>query len=99
MNHDERKKWVSAVAAMLITSLQDAGAASGNPNQTAQGGDAYACMGLNQCKGLSECKSARNVCKGHNGCRGRGFVLTNTENECLEKGGRPALNKRVRSKA
>lgn len=53
------------------------------------------CYGANACKGHSACNMANNhchgmqqhSCRGMNNCKGMGFIMTNTEKECLDMGG------------
>ena len=44
------------------------------------------CYGANACKGQSECSTANNGCKGGNDCKSKGYIMTNTEKECKDKG-------------
>lgn len=46
------------------------------------------CTGVNACKGNSACKTATNACKGQNSCKGQGIVMTQTEKECTDQGGK-----------
>ena len=46
------------------------------------------CAGANACKGQSACKSASNACKGQNSCKGNGIIMTKTEKECTDMGGK-----------
>ncbi len=46
------------------------------------------CEGGNACKGQSACKTANNACKGQNSCKGKGYVMTSSEKECTDKGGK-----------
>lgn len=46
------------------------------------------CVGANACKGNSACKTAENACKGQNSCKGKGYIMTATEKECTDKGGK-----------
>lgn len=48
------------------------------------------CIGLNDCKGKSACKTASSPGPGQNSCNGQGLVMTSTEQECWDKGGKPA---------
>ncbi len=48
------------------------------------------CEGGNSCKGKGGCKSASNDCAGKNGCKGKGYVMTKTEKECTDAGGKVA---------
>jgi hypothetical protein len=45
------------------------------------------CMGINACKGQSGCKTAANACKGQNSCKGKGWLMVDSEKECVDKGG------------
>ncbi len=60
--------------------------------QTSSGSETSAqvkCVGGNSCKGQSACKSAESSCKGKNACKGKGFVMTSSEKDCTDKGGKP----------
>jgi len=46
------------------------------------------CVGANSCKGQSACKSASSSCKGQNACKGKGFVMTSSEKDCTDAGGK-----------
>lgn len=46
------------------------------------------CSGVNSCKGHSECATANSSCKGQNSCKGHGWVFTETEAQCADKGGK-----------
>jgi hypothetical protein len=46
------------------------------------------CVGGNACKGQSACKSAQSSCKGQNACKGKGFVMSSTEKDCTDAGGK-----------
>lgn len=46
------------------------------------------CMGANACKGQGSCKGANNACKGQNSCKGKSWIMTETEKECTDKGGK-----------
>jgi len=47
------------------------------------------CIGANDCKGKSACKGAASPGPGQNSCKGQGLVMTSTEQECKDKGGKP----------
>jgi hypothetical protein len=47
------------------------------------------CVGGNDCKGKSACKTATSPGPGENSCSGKGLVMTSTEQECTDKGGKP----------
>jgi hypothetical protein len=47
------------------------------------------CVGANDCKGKSACKTATNPGPGQNSSKGEGMVMTSTEQECKDKGGKP----------
>ncbi len=48
------------------------------------------CLGGNDCSGKSACKTASSPGPGQNSCKGQGYVLTTTDKECKDKGGKPA---------
>jgi len=74
----------TAVGAFLATSAF-AGAATTSSATADQG---VKCMGANACKGQTACKTATNACKGQNNCKGTGMIMTATEKECTDKGGK-----------
>jgi uncharacterized membrane protein len=76
-----------ALVAATVASLFAAAAPLASAETPAQG--KVHCEGINSCKGKGACKSATNDCKGKNGCKGKGFVVTETEKECRDKGGKP----------
>lgn len=45
------------------------------------------CLGINACKGQSGCRTAANACKGQNSCKGKGWLMVDSEKECVDKGG------------
>ena len=51
------------------------------------------CGGINECSGKGACAGADNACKGKNSCKGKGYLETNTEKECLDKGGKVLASK------
>jgi hypothetical protein len=75
----------AAVALMFVGNAMadDSGGASGG--STAQ---QVKCVGGNACKGQSACKSAQSSCKGQNACKGKGFVMSSTEKDCADAGGK-----------
>lgn len=46
------------------------------------------CVGGNSCKGQSACKSASSSCKGQNACKGKGYVMSSSEKDCKDAGGK-----------
>jgi hypothetical protein len=46
------------------------------------------CSGINACKGQSACKTSTNACKGQNSCKGQGIMMTKTDKECTDQGGK-----------
>ena len=80
----------SAVAAMFMATAlhaDESATMSGSSSATAA---KVKCLGGNDCKGHGACKSVSNDCKGHNACKGKGFSMTQTEQECTDKGGKVA---------
>jgi hypothetical protein len=73
----------AAVGALFATS---AFAAADTNAQAADQG--VKCTGANACKGQSACKTGTNACKGQNNCKGTGMIMTATEKECTDKGGK-----------
>lgn len=68
--------------------MSNAMADASNSTSSASATPSVKCMGGNGCKGQSACKTASNSCKGMNNCKGTGMILTATETECTEKGGK-----------
>jgi hypothetical protein len=50
------------------------------------------CGGVNACKGQGTCKQEGHGCGGQNACKGQG-VLTMSEEECTQKGGKVVAKK------
>jgi hypothetical protein len=75
---------VSAVAALFAnpTLAEDKGKAEKTAAKVVN------CGGINECKGKGSCAGAENACKSENSCKGKGYLETNSEKECLEKGGK-----------
>ncbi|MFI4937076.1 MAG: hypothetical protein ACHQJ6_01015 [Candidatus Berkiellales bacterium] len=73
----------AAVGALFATSTFAADAATSEANAAT-----IKCVGANACKGQSSCKTATSSCKGQNSCKGTGFVMSATEKECTDKGGK-----------
>ncbi|AKV00072.1 hypothetical protein AKJ09_06735 [Labilithrix luteola] len=82
------KNMASVSGAIVAGAVASLFAAAPIASAQTPGGKVH-CEGINSCKGQGACKSAANDCKGKNGCKGKGFVLTDTEKECLDKGGKP----------
>lgn len=74
----------AAVGTMFVTASFAA--------ETSNGTGTVKCMGSNACKGQSACKTGDNACKGQNGCKGKGWVMTQTDKECTDKGGKVEKN-------
>ncbi|HUY18009.1 MAG TPA: hypothetical protein VMV15_02175 [Candidatus Binataceae bacterium] len=47
------------------------------------------CMGGNDCSGKSACKTASSPGPGQNSCKGQGYVITSSDKDCKDKGGKP----------
>lgn len=45
------------------------------------------CYGINSCKGQSQGQTTTNSCSGKNACKGQGYLITATQQECVNKGG------------
>jgi hypothetical protein len=78
----------SAVAALFVATT--AMAQEGQPSSSDPSLSTVKCVGANSCKGQSACKSAQNDCKGENSCKSKGFIITSTREECIQKGGHTA---------
>jgi hypothetical protein len=74
----------AAVALMFVGNAMadDSGGASGAAASQVK------CVGGNACKGQSACKSAQSSCKGQNACKGKGFVMSSSEKDCTDAGGK-----------
>jgi hypothetical protein len=78
---------VVAIAAATMF-LAGSGHAQESKTQGAQQAQVK-CVGGNDCAGQSACKTASNPKgPGQNSCKGQGFVMTKTEKECKDKGGK-----------
>jgi uncharacterized membrane protein len=77
---------LAATVGTLFAANAFAGAMSSTPGPTTATG--VKCIGINACKGQSACKTATSSCKGQNSCKGTGMIMTATDKECTEKGGR-----------
>lgn len=84
------KKSGMILAATVGALFATATFAAGTANEA--GSATIKCEGANACKGQSACKTANNSCKGQNSCKGKGFIMTATDKECTEKGGKVATN-------
>ncbi len=73
----------TAVALMFVGNAMAADSSSSGAS-SAQ----VKCVGGNSCKGQSACKSASSSCKGQNACKGKGFVMTSSEKDCTDAGGK-----------
>lgn len=77
----------SAVAiAFVATNVQ--AQASGGSSTTTQAAKVK-CLGGNDCSGKSACKTASSPGPGQNSCKGQGYVVTSSDKECKDKGGKP----------
>jgi hypothetical protein len=52
------------------------------------------CIGGNACKGQGACSGAGHSCGGANECKGKGWIMTTTEKECTDAGGKVAKGKK-----
>jgi hypothetical protein len=84
-----RRQMVGAVVAMaaaglVLTNTMKADDAPKTPKKTVK------CMGGNTCKGKGACGSAdgSHTCAGQNECKGKGWIMTVTEKECTDAGGK-----------
>lgn len=81
------KKNTGIILAATVGALF-ATASIANTNHDASAKGTVKCAGGNACKGKSVCKTANNACKGQNACKGTGWVMTMTEKECTDMGGK-----------
>jgi hypothetical protein len=44
-------------------------------------------------QGKGACKGGGHDCQGKNSCKGKGFIETDTQQQCLDKGGKPETTK------
>lgn len=87
MNRTTRGALIALGVAALFTAGQ-ANASQHDADANAQKTDGKVrCVGINECKGKGECAGAGNSCGGMNECKGKG-VVTTTEDECKQKGGK-----------
>jgi uncharacterized membrane protein len=75
----------AAIAAAVATMLAS-GARAGDEGKKGAKSE-IKCAGVNSCKGTGSCSSKDNSCSGKNGCKGKGWIHTDTERECKDKGG------------
>jgi len=75
----------TAVGMMFMSNPTFAQGTSSSSPQAAK----VKCVGANDCKGKSACKTATSPGPGQNSCSGKGLVMTKTEQECTDKGGKP----------
>ena len=85
----DKKKLTGAIIATAVAGLFLAGhgLAEEKAGEMTKEGKVH-CMGINSCAGKGACKSADNACKGKNSCKGKGWLPTETEKECTDKGGK-----------
>jgi hypothetical protein len=74
--------------AFAATGAQAQGSGSGSSTGGAQAAKVK-CIGGNDCSGKSACKTASSPGPGQNSCKGQGFVMTSSDKECKDKGGKP----------
>ncbi len=79
-------KLIAAAVAGMFTTAVPYIALAGDAKDAAK----IKCEGGNSCKGKGGCKSAANDCAGKNGCKGKGYIMTKTEKECTDAGGKVA---------
>jgi hypothetical protein len=81
---------ITGVALAAAVALMFMGNAMADDTGGASGASAsqVKCVGGNACKGQSACKSAQSSCKGQNACKGKGFVMSSTEKDCTDAGGK-----------
>jgi hypothetical protein len=85
-----RRQMVGAVVAMaaaglvLTSTMKADDAPAKTPKKTVK------CMGGNACKGKGACAAAdgSHSCAGQNGCKGKGWIMTATDKECTDAGGK-----------
>ncbi len=75
----------TAVAMMFAANPALAHEAGSSSSQAAK----VKCLGANDCKGKSACKTATSPGPGQNSCAGKGLIMTSSEKECKDKGGKP----------
>lgn len=78
----------SAVAMAFVATKVQAQASGGSSTTTTQAAKVK-CMGGNDCSGKSACKTASSPGPGQNSCKGEGYVVTSSDKECTDKGGKP----------
>ncbi len=74
--------------AFAATGAQAQSAGSGSSMGSAQAATVK-CLGGNDCSGKSACKTASSPGPGQNSCKGQGYVVTSSDKECKDKGGKP----------
>jgi len=84
----KKTRTIIAVAVGALISTGTFASAAFGTADTTDAGTSVKCSGANACKGQSACKTATNACKGQNSCKGKGWIMTKTEIDCTEKGGK-----------
>jgi len=80
---------VALAFAATSAQAQSSGSSTSGSSGSAQAAKVK-CLGGNDCSGKSACKTASSPGPGQNSCKGQGYVLTTTDKECKDKGGKPA---------
>ena len=83
----------SAVASMFMVSAHAADKAKAPAKDAKVMAKTVKCAGGNECKGKGACSGADNSCAGNNGCKGKGWVKSDTEKDCMAKGGKVMAEK------
>ncbi len=88
-----KSKMSGAAIAAAVAMMMASGAIAADTSTSSATPAQVKCIGGNSCKGQSSCAGAANSCKGQNSCKGKGFVMTTSAKECLDKGGKPQQSK------
>ena len=82
------KKQLGMILATAVGALFASATFAADTASDANAAATVKCSGANACKGQSACKTTTNACKGQNSCKGTGFMMTGSEKECTDKGGK-----------
>jgi hypothetical protein len=83
------KSRLSGAVLATAVALSFMGSVAMAADESSAAGSQVKCVAGNACKGQSACKSAASDCKGQNACKGKGYVMMNTDKECMAAGGKP----------
>ena len=89
-----RRQMVGAVVAMAAAGLVLANTVKADDPAPAPA-KTVKCIGGNGCKGQGACSGGGHSCSGKNECKGKGWIMTATDKECTDAGGKVAKKKKA----